>query len=341
MRELLARTELRQLAQRMTGRYHLNPLSREETRAYVRHRLRVAGASAEIFNAGALNEVHRLSSGIPRVINVCCDRALLGAYTRETRKVTAGLVRRAAGEVYGRRFAAAWIGRLAIAVAAVGIAGLTYSAWQLWATQRAAPRATGRDRARRTAPTPSTTPSTTPSAAAAATPVAASTTGAPQAQSISAELAALTPAADADAYRRLFALWGAKPANDADPCAYAVSSGLACLAQRGSWAQVRMLDRPAILSLSDDQGRDACRAVDGAHRPRGDARDRREDAADAARGSRAKLVRRVHGRMEAESPAAAAIVERHERARRALAPPQPRRAARRRRRPGARGRLRR
>jgi len=265
LRELLARTELRQLAQRVTGRYHLNPLSREETRAYVRHRLRVAGASAEIFNAGALNEVHRLSSGIPRVINVCCDRALLGAYTRETRKVTAGLVRRAAGEVYGRRFAAAWIGRLAIAVAAVGIAGLLYSAWQLWATPHDAPRAASAGtappatapEARSATPTAATIAATAaaPSATSVATPVAAPAAGAPQAQSINAELDALTPAADADAYRRLFALWGAKPANDADPCAYAVSSGLACLAQRGSWAQVRMLDRPAILTLTDDQGR--------------------------------------------------------------------------------------
>src|SRR5271157_261529 len=88
LRELLDRNDLRQLAQRITGRYHLKPLSQEETLQYVRHRLRVAGASGEIFTPGALREVHRLSAGIPRVINVCCDRALLGAYTRETRKVT-------------------------------------------------------------------------------------------------------------------------------------------------------------------------------------------------------------------------------------------------------------
>src|SRR5271166_4367259 len=87
LRDLLDRTELRQLAQRITGRYHLNPLTREESKAYVRHRLRVAGVSGEVFTRRALSEVHRLSSGIPRVINVCCDRALLGAYTREQRVV--------------------------------------------------------------------------------------------------------------------------------------------------------------------------------------------------------------------------------------------------------------
>src|SRR3974377_658257 len=102
LRELLARNELRQLAQRITGRYHLDPLPREETSAYVRHRLRVAGATNEICTPGALREVHRLAQGIPRIINVICDRALLGAYTKDVHRVTGSLVRRAASEVYDR-----------------------------------------------------------------------------------------------------------------------------------------------------------------------------------------------------------------------------------------------
>src|SRR6201996_8432541 len=81
LRELLDRSELRQLAQRITGRYHLCPLSKQETQEYVNHRLRVAGASGGIFTPAALGQVHRVSGGVPRVINVCCDRALLGAYT--------------------------------------------------------------------------------------------------------------------------------------------------------------------------------------------------------------------------------------------------------------------
>ncbi len=124
LRELLDRTDLRQLAQRITGRYHLEPLSREETRGYVRHRLRVAGAAEEIFTPAALGEIHRLSAGIPRVINVTCDRALLGAYTQETRKVTPSLVRQAAAEVYGRRFLPAWLGWLAAALGLAGLAGI-------------------------------------------------------------------------------------------------------------------------------------------------------------------------------------------------------------------------
>src|ERR1700740_3743235 len=77
LRELLGRVEARQLAQRITGRYHLNPLSREETVAYVRHRLRVAGATTDLLSPPALNEVFRLSHGVPRVINIVCDRAPL------------------------------------------------------------------------------------------------------------------------------------------------------------------------------------------------------------------------------------------------------------------------
>mgnify|MGYP000958546198 CR=1 FL=1 len=106
LRELLERNDLRQLAQRITGRYHLNPLTREETHGYIRHRLRVAGASGEIFTPAALDEVFRISGGIPRVINVTCDRALLGAFTTDTRRINAALVRRAAGEVDAVRRAA-------------------------------------------------------------------------------------------------------------------------------------------------------------------------------------------------------------------------------------------
>src|SRR5580704_15432023 len=135
LRELLDRTDLRQLAQRITGRYHLMPLSREETKGYVRHRLRVAGATEDIFTPAALGELHRLSMGIPRVINVACDRALLGAYTQETKKITASLVRQAAGEVYGRRFFPTWLGWVVGCLATAAFAGTLFLGWQFWRHQ--------------------------------------------------------------------------------------------------------------------------------------------------------------------------------------------------------------
>ena len=109
LRELLDRNELRQLAQRITGRYHLCPLTVDETAAYVRHRLRVAGATADIFTPAALREAHRLSRGVPRLINVLCDRALLGAYTQDRHEVGASFVRRGAMEVFGRQLWPWWL----------------------------------------------------------------------------------------------------------------------------------------------------------------------------------------------------------------------------------------
>jgi general secretion pathway protein A len=262
LRDLLDQTELRQLAQRITGRYHLMPLSREETKGYVRHRLRVAGAAEEIFTPAALTEVHRLSSGIPRVINVACDRALLGAYTQETRRITAALVRQAAGEVYGRRFLPTWLGWVAGSVGTLVLSAGLFTAWQLWHVQIAAllasaPVPTRAATAVRHAPTAAAAlpvaapPAPLPVSTAAVAPAIA----APPLASIHDLLAANSASTtDTAAFRRLLSLWGTAMADDKDPCGQARKSGLACLEQRGSWAQVRALNRPAILTLTDDAG---------------------------------------------------------------------------------------
>jgi general secretion pathway protein A len=251
LRELLDRTDLRQLAQRITGRYHLKPLSQDETLQYVRHRLRVAGASGEIFTPAALREVYRLSSGIPRVINVCCDRALLGAYTQEQRRLGPALVRRAAGEVYGRRFVPHWLrwagGALVLAVAAAAaFAGLSHWQRQFSELRAAVKAASGAAHSRPAADAhpPAAPVSQAPSAAASPPPV-----------SINALLAANeADTGDAAAFRRLLSLWGTAMVNDSDPCGQAQRAGLACLEQRGAWAEVRALNRPAILTLTDDKG---------------------------------------------------------------------------------------
>ena len=100
LRDLLARHELRQLAQRVTARYHLSPLSLPETREYVRHRVVVAGGEGKVgFTSDALAAVHRLSAGVPRLVNLVCDRALLAGFVRGSRTVTAAMVRLAGAEV--------------------------------------------------------------------------------------------------------------------------------------------------------------------------------------------------------------------------------------------------
>jgi len=99
LRQLLQRQNLRQLAQRITARYHLSPLSEEETRAYVSHRLRVAGAPRSPFRRSALRALYQRSGGIPRLINIIADRALAAAYARESAYVSARMVNAAANEV--------------------------------------------------------------------------------------------------------------------------------------------------------------------------------------------------------------------------------------------------
>ena len=257
LRDLLDRTELRQLAQRITGRYHLEPLSREETKGYVRHRLKVAGAAGEIFPPAALAEIHRLAGGIPRVINVTCDRALLGAYTEETHRVTAHLVRRAAGEVYGRRFLPPWLGWVLGVVGLTGVAGAALVGWPLLHRQalHCTPPAPPRRRRPPRRPLSAATPSSTaPAAVSPVKPPAAAHAAAPGV-SINALLAANSATTtEAAAFRRLLSLWGTAMADDKDPCGQAAKAGLSCLEQRGSWAQVRALNRPAVLILTDDQG---------------------------------------------------------------------------------------
>ena len=100
LRALVAGPGMEQLAQRVIARYHLGPLSANDTLRYVQHRLAVAGLVGPVpFDAAALRRVHERSRGVPRRINLLCDRALLGAYATERRQVDVAIVERAAAEV--------------------------------------------------------------------------------------------------------------------------------------------------------------------------------------------------------------------------------------------------
>mgnify|MGYP005842090641 CR=1 FL=1 len=101
LRHKLAQPELRQLAQRVIARYHLGPLNDGEVSAYVYHRLKVAGSRRPLFPAPTLAYLHRLSGGIPRLINVLCDRALLGCYVQGKESVDKATLATAAREVFG------------------------------------------------------------------------------------------------------------------------------------------------------------------------------------------------------------------------------------------------
>lgn len=249
LRELLARTELRQLAQRITGRYHLDPLSHDESIAYVRHRLRVAGATSDIFSTAALSEVHRLSGGVPRLINIICDRALLAAYTRDEHRVSASLVCRSAAEVFGRRIAPRWVPWVAISGTAAALILSAIAVWRFYpgsATESPAVSLPSPQEAVAATPAAMTVPSTTQ----------ASVAPEPQHAQLASLLTQYPGDTDPDdAFGRLFAIWGAQyTAGSTDPCSQASKQGLECFIERGSFAQLRLYNRPAILMLSDDNG---------------------------------------------------------------------------------------
>lgn len=250
LRELLARNDLRQLAQRVTGRYHLDPLSRDETSSYIKHRLRIAGATSDIFTHSALHELYRVSGGVPRLLNIIADRALLGGFSSDRHLVGPDLVRRAAAEVYGRRVLPAW---LPWAIALPSLALVAAAVLLAWPSGDSRTVASG---------TPATT-TANPAAAAGAVPAAtaapsaapATTPATAAAVSTKVDLPGALAAPQArtstdDAWWRLLQLWQARYVSSGeDVCTQALRQGLECLAQRGSMATLRGYNRPAILTL--------------------------------------------------------------------------------------------
>ena len=249
LRDLLARTDLRQLAQRITARYHLEPLTAAEVAEYIDHRLKIAGAAGELFAPAAKREIFRLSRGIPRLVNVLCDRSLLGAYVREKPKVDKQLVREAGREVAGEQPRAAggwWLPALAAVAAAIVVTGV----WVF--LNSAEPARTVTPVAVQEPLTIARAPDPQPAPVAVAEPVAEPPPP--------VDLAALLTASQdrtgtASAFAALFDVWGQRIPAGAAPCEFASTElGLRCLYERGSWSTLRQLDRPAILTLTDAAG---------------------------------------------------------------------------------------
>ena len=244
LRELLARNDLRQLAQRITGRYHLEPLSREETDQYIEHRLKVAGALGEVFDTGAKREAFRLTQGVPRLINVICDRALLGAFSAENRRVNRRVIRKAAAEVTGKadspntlRQALPVIGIIAAVIITAGFLSLLEERNNTIDSAVEAPAAILDEPA---------------VVALAAEPVVEEPKASLDDQ---LELAnELTNSQSATV--ALLDLWDLEYRSGSQSgCAQAEAAGYSCLSQRGSWGNLKQFDRPAILTLVDARGR--------------------------------------------------------------------------------------
>jgi general secretion pathway protein A len=260
LRDLLARNDLRQLAQRITGRYHLEPLSRDETAQYIEHRMKVAGALGEVFDRGAKHEAFRMSQGVPRLINVICDRALLGAYSAENRRVNRRMIRRAATEIKGKTDTANWL-RWAVPVFGAAAAVVIIAGFLANLDQRRERIDDAVD-----APLAMTMPEPIAQALADSAPVADSTPvidSTPIAVEAEPETTAtldeqLQLAADLtdteSALVALLDLWGLEYRRGERGCSQAAAAGFECLFQRGSWSGLKQLDRPAVLTLIDTRG---------------------------------------------------------------------------------------
>jgi general secretion pathway protein A len=253
LRDMLARPELEQLAQRVIARYHLKALSEGETVQYIRHRLGVAGLSGVVpFDRAARKRIHELSRGVPRRINLLCDRSLLGAYADGRSRVSRDMVDKAAAEVFGeaeRPIAAAvhGVSRKTVYAAAAGLlVGAVLVGLVSW---------TKNDGAGAVAV-----------AASAVSPkVAVAATLASQPVGASAAASAVKPAAtlaldaglrsEPQAMRELAAAWKVSLA-EGDPCGAALRQQLNCFkSDDGGLAMLRSLDRPGVLTLYDEAGK--------------------------------------------------------------------------------------
>ncbi|MBW0146388.1 ExeA family protein [Marinobacter arenosus] len=266
LQQILALPELRQLNQRVTARYHLDAIGKSELPNYLRYRLSVAGMRGDIFTSGAVKKLYRESEGIPRLINLISDRALLGAYAEGEHEITATHIRHAAREVRGD-FPASTSGSSGNAVqptrylmltaslllAVIGTAWLV-DRWPVTVTDIRSELAASAiqagiverddvgDLSSSSASDPGITGAETKGAEGPAELDVFSFTE--QAQSLP------------DAFRSLFRIWGRdySPALFPVACQFARDNGLGCLERQGSRRSLEFLDRPAILELQDDSG---------------------------------------------------------------------------------------
>jgi general secretion pathway protein A len=229
LRDKLGQAELRQLAQRITARYHLAPLDADDTEAYLRHRIAVAGAPRFPFTRLAVRTIHRRAGGVPRLINTIAERALLAGYVTDAVQINERLAEHAADEVLGQTARRVRWG------IGIGVAGaLAVAAVVGWRWTQAPP------------PAPPTPPQPV-----VATPAELRT------PSLADAMDGLGDADQLVAWTHLLALWQVDATRvnvrQAVRCPAWIDAGLACLRAGGNLARLRALDRPVLLVLRDGE----------------------------------------------------------------------------------------
>jgi general secretion pathway protein A len=246
LRGMLARPELEQLAQRVIARYHLAALSEDETVQYIRHRLEVCGLERPLpFDRKALRRIHALAGGVPRRINLLCDRALLGAYASGQGTVTRQVAEKAAAEVFPQaaRAPAPW--RRTALAAGLGLAagaGLLAAATRV--TEEPARPAPVAIRSQ---------PAQAPAPPAAVAPPVPAPVPAPKPVLLTDEK---------QAWRELAQAWGAE-AVEGEPCAALARAQLHCFSRKLNLALIRQLGRPGIVTLDAATGKPSYAVLSG------------------------------------------------------------------------------
>ncbi|OIP99586.1 MAG: hypothetical protein AUK35_06880 [Zetaproteobacteria bacterium CG2_30_46_52] len=277
--ELLQRQELRQLAQRITARYHLTPLSKSESHAYINHRLSVAGLDKQsIFSPTIINLLYKHTHGVPRLMNLIADRALLGTYSCEQKTVSKKILKQAVLEVCGHHSKPQGASMLWVYATSL----LLISAGLIWMNLQTSTSKVTNVHTTITEPLPvtitqqpepalrqdieadpmaaiiaETLPEEVAVEAVVAEEVVAEEVVSQKAQPEMLSLPNIPSTPEQDiAFESIFAAWGITydAARDGAACAFASTHQLRCLRQRGDIAQMRSLNRPAVLTLSDAQG---------------------------------------------------------------------------------------
>lgn len=271
---LLKRQELRQLAQRITARYHLLPLNEDEIALYVLHRLQVAGRFEPLFTRKAVKVLQKYSGGIPRLINLLCERSLMAGYAQSRVPIDHHMVRQAAAEVLGEEEPTQnrYLWPTATAAALFVAFGVSY--WLF--TDKPVNAASASSRGLESTPTNVAplnmqTLSATEEKSKFVQPADQQNNQTTQSSipDPSQRLLndAINQSRDIDtAFAGLFSVWGKVPYKGLTACQSAVEQGLSCYQQQGNWMSLTRLNYPAVVYLVDDNQQDfygAVIAVDG------------------------------------------------------------------------------
>lgn len=259
LQDILALPELRQLNQRVTARYHLDAIDQAELPAYLQYRVSVAGLRGDLFMPGAIKSLYRASEGVPRLINLISDRALLGAYAEGEHQITKAHIKRAAKEVNGgirtrsRRPTKTGASKRQMGLLAASLlVAIISTVWLLDSRNPVNPVLADDENGPLSDGTIKRDPEPEPSSETAETPSLADESTASTAVFTLEQHAVALP----QAFVELFGIWGKGYDPDAYPgaCDYADSVGLRCLERQGSRRSLEFLDRPAILLLKPANG---------------------------------------------------------------------------------------